>query len=94
MTTEIDRPCKVGQPKKYVPDGFAAHKQIEKALYVNATAKWIGSVLSTTKVADERVYYRTVTGVYVGLNHESETEMIIAWFKALPIIITKSIKES
>ena len=75
MTTEIDRPCKVGRPKKYVPVGFAAHKPIEKALDINAAAKWIGSVLSN-KVADGRVYCGTVTGVYEGLNHESETEMI------------------
>ena len=61
--------------EKYVPVGFAAHKPIEKALDINAAAKWIGSVLST-KVADGRVYCGTVTGVYEGLNHESETEMI------------------
>jgi hypothetical protein len=46
-----------------------------KALDINAAAKWIGSILST-KIADGRVYCGTVTGVYEGLNHESETEMI------------------
>ena len=49
-------------------------QHINQPLYINATVKWIGSVLQM--VADERVYCRTVTGVYVGLNHESETEMI------------------
>ena len=75
MTAVIDRPCKVGRPKHYVPVGFAAHLPVEKVLNTYAAGKWLGTELST-KVSDGRVYRGTVTSVYEGLNHENEPEVI------------------